>query len=342
MYLIKEVLPDFSHFSDHFKFGIPLTQTFAYYQWNKYCGNTANFFTIFENKNQIGFFCIFHYKLYKGLKIGYIPYGPVLIKHSVEIMNFIKNFLKEFGKSHALFTIRLDFTIPTYEKIDYLHDIYDKVPIYSISNFIQPRVDWYLDLSKEIDSIYMNMHKNTRYSIRKSYEKGIAVEIIDKNYMNYIDDFESIMIETSKRNHFVSHSKVYYQSVFRILEKLNKKSEYTSWLTITRFDNQILTISLFVGYDNVVHYLYSCSANKHRDKYPIYAAIWDSIKKAKELGYKYLNLGNVDYENGKKFETLTMFKRKFGGNYVFHPNICELKISNLYYYIYLIYKKLFK
>lgn len=341
MYKIKNEIPNFVEFEKIFLYGLPLTQSLPYYEWNSSYGNKADFFTIYKAENQIGFFCIYNHKIFKNFKLGYIPYGPVLKEYSNELLLLIKKYLLKYASDNKLFAIDLDFTLPNFEVIQNLNSIFKVKARFQISNYIQPRTEWYINLNQSIENIFSQMHKNTRYSIKKSSEKGIEVIIEENNYQTYFDTFKLLMDETAKRNNFTPFNNTYYENAFKILESYNKNNSIIkSWLTITKFKDKILTISLFVGYDNVVYYLYSCSSNEHRDKYPVYASIWHTIKKAKELGYKYLNLGNVDYINEKKYSTLTLFKQRFGGDYVFHRNLCTLITDYKYYYIFDIYKKI--
>lgn len=338
MYFIKEEEPNYVEFLNYFSYGVPIPQSPLYIDWHRLYGKSSfDIYTIYDDKEkkQIGYFHIFYFNILSWLKIGYVPYGPVLKKCNPKILITIKDFLSKQAKKQKLAFIRLDFTFN--ENISYLHLFFTRIPKYhpiSLS-YMQVRAEWFLNLNNDIDSIFQKMHKNTRYSIKSAHKRGIEVKIVDTpEILNYFDEFMEVMNIMAQKKRITLANREYYSSIFKYLSEFST-TKY--WLAISKYGGKNLAFGLFIVYDNVAHYFYGCSREEEKTRFPMYALIWESIKLAKELKCNFFNLGSISTDkflSTADFHGLTSFKKKFGGEEVIHENLVDIPINQFKYKIY--------
>ena len=338
-YKIVNRLPDVSAFFSSLTYGIPISQSYAKYKWSVMSGMETDFFTIKKGSEDIGFFYIYSGFIAPYFHTGYIPYGPIIKEYSEELFDSLGKFLYDYGKSKGLFSVRADFTTLDLRQLDIRNSILKRSD--KISYYIQPRSEWFLNLEKPIEKIFNNMDKNTRYSIRKYPERGTQVKLIRGDITPHFQTFWDLMVETSRRNGFITHPKRYFNSVFQYLSN-SKDAEVDYWLAISHYRDMPLATALVVVYDGVANYLYAASSNKERNRFPTYGLIWESIKESKLKGCKFFNFGNVDPQNSKAKSSLSTFKQKFSGEYVNHNNLYEIEVNKFKNTIYSAYKIFFE
>ncbi len=313
---------------------VPFTQAGFYGDWQKTLGRTVRRFLINKNGETVTYFQLVKYPLIFKKSYLYIPYGPVTKDFSEDLLKSLKEELKKIAKSENAVFVRLDFTpaIHNDSHTKTLSKIFYKAPIYTYkAAYFQPRAEWFLDLTKTEDEILKEMHEKTRYSIRLAEKKGIKIEIISSDFTQYFETFYEIMSTTSLRNGFHLHSREYYKKVFQ-----NLKSE-NSYLSISKFDDKILSIYLVIHYGGIANYVYGCSSNEHRELAPTYLAHWKAIQHSKSLGATAYNFGGISFgEVYKKInmDSLTTFKKKFGGYEVIHSDFYDVIVEPFWYHLY--------
>lgn len=316
---------------------IPFTQAKFYGDWQKFLNRKVRRFIVKKDEQPIAYFQLIKYPLIFNKSYLYIPYGPISLDLSGNFLNQFKNQLKEIAKQEEAVFVRLDFhpSIKEQKQKKFIKEYFFQAPKSTYhSAYFQPRREWFLDLDKSEEHLYEAMENNHRYSIRLSQRKEIETEIIDKDYIKYLDDFYDLMKITAERNGFNLHSKTYYQAIF---EKLNNNYAY---LTIAKYQKKILAINLIVIYDKVANYVFACTSNEERNRAPAYGAIWSAIKQAKLLGAKYFNFGGISSDDlpNPHWKGLTSFKKKFGGFEIHRSDFYDLINNRLIYLIYLIRK----
>ncbi len=326
------------YLSDHESFDpttlsgdVSFTQAELYGNWQKNLGRKVSRFVVKKDEEVVAYGQLILFALVLGKKYGYLPYGPVVKENSSELLLFLKKELQEVCRKENVVFIRLDFTPRTDTKI------FSHAPAHTYhSAYFQPRVEWYLDIDKDADSLLMGMHEKTRYSIRTAERREISIEIVTENFTTYFNDFYRVMVETATRNGFSLHSKNYYAYIFETLTKDN------GYLVIARYQQTILVIDFIIVFGKIAHYVFGGSSSKERNRLPTYLAQWRAILYAKELGCKHYNFGGI--ESGKLYrgwEGLTFFKKKFGGREVHHSPFFDVVASPFWYYLYT-FRKLIK
>jgi lipid II:glycine glycyltransferase (peptidoglycan interpeptide bridge formation enzyme) len=308
----------------------PYTQAGFYGRWQKMLGGYAKRYLVYEGNEAVAYFQTIKYPLARGKNYIYIPYGPVVKEYSDDLLASIKNKLHQIAKEDKAAFVRLDFTPAM--RINTLGKHFKKSPPYTYHGAIlQPRNEWFLELSKTEDELLADVQRKTRWAIRASERQGVTSEIVTDNFDAYFDDFYRLMVETSGRNGFGLHPKEYYAAIFNDLGKVKN-----SYLSVARYGNKVLIINVVLVYGDTAMYMFSGSSSEERDRNPSYLALWKAVCHAKQLDCKYFNFGGVstDSDTHKSWDGLTAFKKKFGGHEVTHSDFYDLVINPAWYRIY--------
>ena len=308
---------------------VPFTQASFYGDWQKNSDRAVKKFLISSNKEIIAYFLMIKYPLLLGKSYFYIPYGPVTKDFSSDFFAYIKQELKRIAKTENAVFVRVDFTPLISNNI--LSKFFTKAPFYTYhSAYFQPRTEWFLSLEKPENDIFIEMHKNTRYSIRQADKKEISAEIITKDFERYFEVFYELMRGTAERNGFSLHKKDYYKNIFQNLSKIN------SYLSIAKYGEKVLAIDMIIVFGKTANYVFSGSSNEERNRMPAYSALWKAICHAKQLNCDYFNFGGIATENNiyKGWNGLTSFKKRFGGKEIIHSDFFDVVVNPFLYYSY--------
>ena len=314
--------------------GVPFTQAAFYGNWQMKLGRKIRRFVVESDDEVVAYFQFLKFPLLGQKNYIYIPYGPVLKNYSEDLILYIREQVRKIATDESASFVRFDFT-PAFNTIEarkFLSKVFARTPMCSyVGAQIQPRAEWYLDLTKPEEQILKEMHEKTRYSVRLSERKGIKVELVTSDFNKYFDIFYELMAVTATRNGFYLHTREYYKNIF---DNLNPE---TSFLSVSKLNDQVLSVYLVVNYAGVANYIYGCSSNEHREYSPTYLAHWYAICHAKKMGAKSYNFGGISYGDIYKkmnMDSLTVFKKKFGGFEVIHSDFYDLVVNPFWYHLY--------
>ena len=309
----------------------PFTQSFEYGEWQKASGKKVRRFVVDASGKSVCFFQIIFFKLASARTYGYIPYGPVSDSFSEDLLKFLKRNILDISKEEKAVFTRLD-PMPNVQKSDVLK-VFSK-PHYSsfLGAHFQPRYEWVLSLSPNLETLLENMHQKTRYSVRLAEKKGVKVKIVESGIGKYLPVFLNLMETTSSRNSFSLHDKEYYKNIFTSLE-----GSRNVFLSVASLGENILAIDFMFVYGDTVMYVFGGSSNESRNVCAPHLSKWKAIEHAKSLGAKFFNFGGIEDPEKKLYkswEGITEFKKKFGGEILEHSDLYDVVVEPLWYFLY--------
>ncbi len=312
----------------------PFTQSYFYGEWQENLDRKVRRFIIQKDNQLLGTFQVIKYPLAFGKSYLYSPYGPVLQSNfsNEDLSSFIQE-IRKISKEEKSVFVRLDFTPSALSLFDekILRKSLKTAPAYTYSGaYFQPRAEWCVDLTKNVDDLMKSMHQKTRYSVRLSERKGVKSEIVEKNFLDHLEDFYALLSETAERNNFHLHPKSYYEGIFRLMEK-----RQNCFLSVARIDEKVLVSIFVLCFGDTAHFVFGGSGNEHRNLAPSHLAHWKAILKAKEFGLSHYNFGGVEKNNlYLGWEGLTRFKKGFGGQSVEHSSFYDIVLDPAWYAVY--------
>ncbi len=209
-----------------------------------------------------------------------------------------------------------------------------QLPITITSNR-QPKRTLTLNLIKSEEELLSGMHQKTRYNIRVAEKHGVEIRD-EKN----ADVFWQLNIQTTARDKFKSHDKMYYEKMLAC--PLTR--QYTAW-----YNGVPIASHIHVVHSGVWTYLHGTSGNEFRNVMAPYLLHWYSIQQAKEIGcsvYDFWGIAPVAVEgaiiseyNGITWQAdhawtgITRYKAGFGGEVRGYPSAFEISVRSVLYRI---------
>ena len=163
----------------------------------------------------------------------------------------------------------------------------------------------YIDLTQEMDTIWKEIRKGHKSSIKKARKNEI--EIIEDSTFRYLDDFYNLYCLTMDKRDaksFYYFPKTFFENTIKLLDGNIK-------LFIARYNSKIISASLFMHYGDYIHYHFSGSDPEYLYLCSNNLLIYEVALWAKEREFKFFHLGGgVDAPE----DSLFVFKSGFSKN----------------------------
>lgn len=267
-------------------------------------GLLVELYGFYEADKLIGVCQIIYHKLPSGFRWVYAPKGPIALSgQSTKVINELKKFLVH----KKVVYLKIEPPINSSET-DLLVEGFVRV------KEIQTRQTSIMNLSKTTDELLSAMHQKTRYNIRLSEKKNLEWYWAE---MVKFDDFWNILKQTSEKDGFKLHSRRHYELLFNLFGQNKLKPDNLAVrLCSVSAEGQILGSIMTVWYNNTVTYLHGGLLNIRRELMANYYLHWQTILKAKELGYKkydWWGIALTGVKHQQSWYGFSRFKTGFGG-----------------------------
>jgi lipid II:glycine glycyltransferase (peptidoglycan interpeptide bridge formation enzyme) len=185
---------------------------------------------------------------------------------------------------------------------------------------------FWIDLTKDEDTLIKSFHSKTRYNIRYAQKKGVKVE--EDNSDKAFDRYIELTRKTVERQGFYAHTEAYHRLMWETLHKqmIKKGKQPIARLLTASYKGEILTTWIVFIWKNFLYYPYGASSGKHKNLQANSIMMWEAIKFGKEKKLKTFDLWGR--EPGKGF---TRFKEGFNPRVVEFLGTWDLVTSPLYY-----------
>ncbi len=197
-----------------------------------------------------------------------------------------------------------------------------------------PSVSRLLDLSKTEEKLLADMHQKTRYNIRVAEKNGVTI-----TESNNVDDFLLLQNDTASRDGFTAQSDDYVRKQYKILEK------NLATILIADKDREPLAANFLIAYGDTVTYLYGASSSQNRSLMAPYLLHWESIKWAKQNGYRWYDFWGCNPESKdhpdykESWEGISRFKAGWGGELIEYPGTYDVPLKKIFYYLMTAYRR---
>ncbi len=258
-------------------------------------------------------------------RLAIIDFGPVS-DNKENCVFLLEKIISEYKKKNFfLIQIKLPFESSSFS--DFIR--------YSIKHSFKyytclDHFNWstiHIDLSQDIQIIEKNIASRHKQSIKKAINAGLEVreiinatdlkKLIELHQFNY--DSRNLKVRT---DYF---DKVFFKSNEFILQKNQGFA-----LGVFEKDKMIGGV-IFVSEREYTRYYIGASDTS--SSLPIlHLAIFKAIQKAKLLDIKVLDLGGYNHvTNEKQVHNVNLFKRGFGGDYIFYPEVMYIPLKPFAY-----------
>jgi lipid II:glycine glycyltransferase (peptidoglycan interpeptide bridge formation enzyme) len=222
------------------------------------------------------------------VSIAYIPRGPIGNWLDKQIASQLFSELHRVARLHRAIFLKVEPPLVYNLKIDQTLQQYHFRPSYS-SN--QPRATIILNLHQSMDDIWLQLRKTTKQCIKSSAEKGVSIRV--GGYED-LSSFYKLMKITSKRAHFSSRTRAYYEQEWQSFAN-NKQNV----LLLAIYQDQLLAAHMTYRFGDHAAYFHSGSIIDSAKLHPNHLLVWEAIKLAKEQGCRTYDLWGIPEEIGR-------------------------------------------
>ncbi|MDR2418265.1 MAG: peptidoglycan bridge formation glycyltransferase FemA/FemB family protein [Treponema sp.] len=177
--------------------------------------------------------------------------------------------------------------------------------------------DFHLDLHPDNDALFAAFAAKTRYNTRLAIKKG--VEIVEETSEAGMEAYIRLMIETTQRQKFYSHSPEFFRTLWRVVGR-----DEHSMLRIfhARYGGEVLVVWLVFIFNNRLYYPYGASSSQHRELMASNLMMWHIIQYGKANDCVDLNMWGALGPNPDRNDPFYGFHRfKQGYNPILMENL---------------------
>lgn len=199
-----------------------------------------------------------------------------------------------------------------------LPDLFEKHGFHKNAD-VRPYHTIILDLDKSLDAIRSDFHQKWRNQLNVAERANLEVEY--GTTVEHFDRFYAVYKAMWAKKKFPTGVRL---PIIRRLQK-HLPSDQQLLITIVRDGRQDIGATVCAPFgDTMVYFLGATMPNLRTDSRPGYLLQWLHIQKAKELGFRWYDLGGYDDNN----QAIARFKKRTNGLQIIYPGQFEAWPAN--------------
>ena len=256
----------------------------------------------------------------------YEPHGPVF-NDDPKVWRLFNDKVREIGSEKRAIFLRVD---PLLKQLSGNNVLLTQSGWQKSEREVQPKHTLIVDLNQSEEELLNKMHKKTRYNIRLAERKKVQVSFSDTG--EDLGAFLKLTADVEGRGSFRYHPRKYYEEMQKVLGLQGMLH-----CAVARSGEDVLAAHLLVSFGGVVTYTHGASSSNRREMMAPHLLQWESIKWAKNNGYKKYDFFGVA-ENGSAsdhpWSGITRFKMGFEGKRVDYVGAHDLVLDSTFYAIF--------
>lgn len=265
----------------------------------------------------------FHPLPFMGMTVGYCPRGEMPDEEQLAV-------LKQLGRQHKALFIKLEPNIA--EKVGN-PSAHQEITKFLLSHDAVPgrplftRYSFQLDLTKPEEELFANASSKTRYNVNLAAKKGVTIR--ENTSEAGMEQYISILEETTNRQGFYAHTPEYFRKLWRVMGNSNMIRIFEAW-----YEDTVLVSWVMFVFNGVLYYPYGSSRSIHRDVMASNLMMWEMIRFGKSQGCSTFDMwGSLGPEPDPKdpWFGFHRFKKGYGGDLVEFIGTFDLVIDSRFY-----------
>jgi len=268
-----------------------------------------------------------------GRSFWYVPRGPVLDYDHPDArprLQRVVSGLRAAANADRAIAVRIE---PRVERDSPAAAIFDQTGLTRIDATLQTPDTRLVELLPDDDALLATFDKDTRYAIRRAEREGVTTSVIDDpNDDEALTDLHGLVTETLDRAQYRLPSLERYRAVWRGLAAAGRAR-----IIQARHGDALEATGLLVVEGDRSIYLYAGSireAKGETKRFPSYAAQWQMMRTAREMGARVHDLWGVAPEDAgpdHPWYGYSLFKKGFDGRFVSWAGSWDLIVNPLIY-----------
>ena len=325
--LREEERPLFNAVVDH-----PL-QSWEWGEFRKKTGVKVERVGFFDNGKLVrGMQVTFHDIPVIGRKLGYFPKGPMPDEEQLSV-------LQQLGRKYNALFIKMEPNIA--QPVGGL-SAHDKIVKFLLEHGATPgrplftRYTFTLDLTKSEEKLMDQLSSKTRYNVKLAQKKG--VQIYENTTSEGMEQYITILEETTKRQGFYAHSPAYFRTLWKTLGD----SGIIRIFNAVYEDTVVASWVMFI-FNGVLYYPYGASSSQHRDVMASNLMMWEMIRFGKAMGCHTFDMWGAlgpDANEKDPFFGFHRFKKGYGSVLTEFIGTYDLILDPIFYKVFRVVEEL--
>ncbi len=266
-------------------------QSWAWGEWQNSQGKMTERYLFISNNKLVGVAQTVLMNTFLGSYV-YCPYGPLLATdlNDETIKNIFCLLKKQLAAEQNILFIRIEPTTTV-----------DLKTIGAVkAETVQPPQTLLKNISSNEEELMQSFHQKTRYNIRVAQKHGIQVS----THSEVNDDAIDLIMQTSDRQGYRSHSVAYIKSLWQFFSEISAENsdKNSQNIKVTGYlaekGGTALASGLMVDFGTTRMYLFGGSSYEHRNLMAPYLMHWQAMLDAKTSGFKLYDFGGAENASG--------------------------------------------
>lgn len=298
---------DFVQAQEHGSF----LQSWHWGQFEKTLGHAVHYWGLYEQERLIGTSLLIQVRSKRGRYLECLG-GPVFASFTREHFDAWMQEVTTFAQDNGADFLRLRLPLPhTKEGLNYLSSYKaQEAPLY-----YQAELTRRVSLADDVDALFAQMKKKTRYEIRRSVREGVEVEKVYSSesstdeWERAFEIFWKLYQAMVKRQGYVGYSRSYLHRQFELFFAIGQ-----AYMYLAKHNDEYVAATIFFDYGSTTTYHHSASLPQSAMSAPA-VLIWEAMQEAKARGRVWFDLFGIA-PSGRRYASrlgLTYFKEGFGG-----------------------------
>lgn len=251
-------------------------------------------------------------------KVGYVPRGPVLLSEDPKLADQI---IAEIGRQAKRHRVQAVVLQPN-QKDETIAKMLANRQFRPTAREVSPVFTLLLDLAPDLDAIMAQTKSQTRYNIRLSDRKGMAIR---EGTVADLPTFCALAQMTGERQDFIAPPADFFHRLWQLLEPAGHLK-----LFVAEYEGETIAAQLAIPFGDTVFNKLTVWSGAQGKRKPNESLLWGAIQWAKNRGYRYYDFGGLsikgaaNYLHGEPLPeklkgTVTSFKLGFGGQIEMYP-----------------------
>ena len=267
-----------------------------------------------------------------------IQFGPLFISPD-DLIESINEIVRHYQSLNYAY-LSLQLAIPSGSDSDYIeHSINKKLRPLTYFN----RDNWSsiaLSLEASEEELFRNLSKGHKSDIKKALKNNITVSDGDDSDLEEFSDIFVRMNNDRGIQQQESETRAFLKSAYQFVSD-HKRGLF---LVVKNQERKNIGGVFVVFQGNTARYFKGASDSSFRHLPVLHLAIWEAIKRSRDLGYKIFDFWGYNHyvdENDQVF-FINRFKKGFGGSYLFYPKKMFFIYKPLTHSIYKVTRQLYQ
>jgi peptidoglycan pentaglycine glycine transferase (the first glycine) len=278
------------------------------YQWGQFKGEFGwqpRFWAVHDGGRLLGVMLMQIRRLPLGLVLAYSPRGPLVHPEDSIVANKLLDAAITDARSLGASILKVDPLVEVGQN-EFWGEVLGQRGFKPSGLQIQPRKTAITDIGGSEEEILGRFERTHRYNVRLAERRGVSVAPSED-----FDCFYNLLRETSRREHFLLHSRDYFALMYDLMH-----SAGLAQIVIARREGHALAAGMVFLCGRHAYYPYGGSSAEGREHKAAQALQWGAMQWARAHGAVDYDFWGLPVTDRGVLAGVAAFKKGFGGRVV--------------------------